>query len=111
MPPAEEEKAAPADKAVGAQVPPALPRKIIYNAQVDLIVESIPGTAEALARLVKENGGYISESDIQSYAQQRQQATWKVRVPVDRFDAFRGDPAGRVAEEASRLAGRDPGIL
>jgi hypothetical protein len=78
------------DKAAtgGEAAPPALPRKIIYNAQVDLVVESVASTAEALARLVKASGGYISETDSLSYSQQQRRATWKVRVPVDRFDAF-----------------------
>src|SRR3954454_17472699 len=45
-------------------------------------------TAEAITRLVKVNGGYLSETNSVSYSQQQRQATWKVRVPVDRFDGF-----------------------
>jgi hypothetical protein len=71
-----------------APTPPALPRKIIYNAQVELMVESMAATTDALVRLVSESGGYISDSDRQSFSQDHQRATWKVRVPVDRFDAF-----------------------
>jgi Domain of unknown function (DUF4349) len=78
--PAEADKLAPA--------PAALPRKIIYNAQVELLVESVSSTADALGRLVKESGGYVSDTDIVTYTQLRRQATWKVRVPVDHFDAF-----------------------
>src|SRR5689334_16776242 len=44
------------DKADGTSIPPAVPRKIIYNAQVDLVVESMTATAEAVTRLVKANG-------------------------------------------------------
>jgi hypothetical protein len=77
-----------ASQAAGDAAAPAMPRKIIYNAQVELVVENVAGTAEALGRLVKQNGGYISESDIQSYSHLRQRATWKVRIPVDHFDAF-----------------------
>jgi hypothetical protein len=80
--------AAPGSPAPGVPIPPAIPRKIIYNAQVELVVESVASTAEALSRLIKENGGYLSDSDVQSYSHMQQQATWKVRVPVERFDAF-----------------------
>jgi len=91
-PPAREE-----DKTAGTPIPPAVPRKIIYNAQVDLVVESMTATAEAVTRLVKANGGYISETNSVSYSQQQRQATWKVRVPVDRFDAFLAE-VGRLGE-------------
>src|SRR3954452_20181355 len=49
-------------RAPGPPTPPAVPRKIIYNAQVDLVVESMTAPAEAVTRLVKANGGYISET-------------------------------------------------
>ena len=67
---------------------PMLPRKIIYNAQVTLVVESVATVAVEIARLVKEHGGYISETDRTSYTHSQRTATWKIRVPVDRFDAF-----------------------
>jgi Domain of unknown function (DUF4349) len=71
-----------------SSVPSALPRKIIYNAQVELVVESIATVADELTRLVKASGGYISETDVLSYSHARRMATWKVRIPVDRFEAF-----------------------
>lgn len=88
-----EEQAQPPEAAAGsadrlARFTVAMPRKIIYNAQIEIVVESMAGTADALARLVKENDGYISETDTRSYSQQHTVSTWKVRVPVDRFDAF-----------------------
>lgn len=78
----------PAVPADGEATPPALPRKIVYNAQVDLVVESVTATAEKIAALVKEAGGYVSETDQSSLSHTQRRATWKVRVPVDRFDSF-----------------------
>ncbi len=78
-------------RAKAAPVRPMVARKIIYNAQVELVVESVSSTADALARLIQESGGYISETDIVSSSELRRQATWKVRIPVDRFDAFLGE--------------------
>ena len=83
-PPAAGEK----DKSPGTDVPPALPRKIIYNAEITLVVESVTTVSDQITKLVKDAGGYISETDLASHAQTQRRATWKVRVPVDRFDTF-----------------------
>ena len=72
----------------GEDAPPTVPRKIIYNAQVTLVVESVPQVAEEVSRLVKESGGYVAETNVSSYSHVRREATWKVRVPVERFDTF-----------------------
>jgi hypothetical protein len=72
-------------------------RRIIYNAQVELAVENVSQLGDALGRLLKQYGGYIAETDIISYSQQHRQATWKVRVPVDHFDAFLTE-VGRLGE-------------
>jgi hypothetical protein len=71
-----------------SETPPTIPRKIIYNARVELVVESIGTVGEQIAKLVKEAGGYISETDQTSYSQTQRQATWTVRIPVERFDGF-----------------------
>jgi hypothetical protein len=71
-----------------AAVPPTTARKIIYNAQVTLVVESVSDVGDALGRLLKEHGGYLAETNVVSYSQQHRQATWKARVPVDHFDVF-----------------------
>jgi len=72
----------------GEAVPPAIPRKIIYNAQIDLVVESVSTVEQELARLVKASGGYISQTDVSSQSNVERRGTWRVRIPVDRFDAF-----------------------
>jgi hypothetical protein len=77
-----------ADGADAATVPPALPRKIIYNAQVTLVVDSVTTVGDQLAKLVKDAGGYISETDLSSLAHVARTATWKIRVPVERFETF-----------------------
>jgi hypothetical protein len=71
-----------------ADAPKPVPRKIIYNARVTLVVESITSLSDQLARLVKESGGYVSETDQSSYTHVQRTASWTVRVPVDRFDGF-----------------------
>lgn len=85
-PPAGSTGSAPATGA--AETPPAQPRRIIYNARVTLVVESLNGVAEQITRLVQDSGGYVSETDTNIQARAPRSGTWKVRVPVAKFDAF-----------------------
>lgn len=71
-----------------AEVPPAADRKIIYNAQVTLIVQSLGDFDEQFARLVRESGGYVSQTDQSSQTDAQRTGSWTVRVPVVRFDGF-----------------------
>jgi hypothetical protein len=67
---------------------PAIPRKFIYDARIDLVVDSLNGLAASLMDLVKRHGGFLAESDLASQVSTQRTATWRVRVPVDRFDDF-----------------------
>ena len=69
-------------------VPTVQPRKIIYNAQVELVVEDLSTVVDDLTGLVKAHGGYVAETDVSGSAGGQRRGMWKVRVPVDRFDAF-----------------------
>nr|CAA9256113.1 hypothetical protein AVDCRST_MAG63-2185 [uncultured Armatimonadetes bacterium] len=65
-----------------------LPRKIIYTAEVELVAESLSVVARDLAELVKARGGYVAETDIGGETESPRQGRWKVRVPVEQFEAF-----------------------
>jgi hypothetical protein len=67
---------------------PAIPRKIIYDARIDLVVDSLNGLEASITDLVKQQGGFLAESDLVSQISTQRTATWRVRVPVDRFDDF-----------------------
>lgn len=77
-------------RAPGANTAPpkALPRKIIYNSDVSLIVENFDRTASAIAALIKNSGGYLADSDITGSPGSNRRGMWKVRVPVEGFDGF-----------------------
>ena len=85
-----EAKQTTVDRSAPAKGPPpaAQARKIIYNAQVDLIVESISSLERELRSLNKQHGAFISETEIDAATELRRSATWKVRVPVERFDDY-----------------------
>jgi hypothetical protein len=66
----------------------AMPRRIIYTAEVNLVAEDLSKAEQALRRLVKEHRGYLAEDEVAGSPGQPRSGHWKVRVPVDRFDAF-----------------------
>ena len=63
-------------------------RKIIYNATLTLVTEDLNKLDAALSKLVEANKAYIADSDRTGSAGATRQGMWKVRVPVDRYDAF-----------------------
>ncbi|MEJ7638694.1 MAG: DUF4349 domain-containing protein [Singulisphaera sp.] len=65
--PAAPHRSGRADKAKDA-VPTVQPRKIIYNAQVELVVEDLSTVVDDLTGLVKAHGGYVAETDVSGSA-------------------------------------------
>jgi hypothetical protein len=64
----------------------ALQRKIIYTADVELVVEqfdAVPSKVEALARRF---GGYVASSTIRGSEGQPRNGRWTIRVPVARYE-------------------------
>jgi hypothetical protein len=63
-------------------------RRIVYDARIELVVESLAATEQTLVKLLGENHGFVSESDQSALTSSQRKAMWRVRVPVDRFDNF-----------------------
>ena len=63
-------------------------RKIIYRAQLDLVVNDFDKTELAAPRLVAEHGGYLADVHLARNAGDNRYGKWTIRVPVDRFEAF-----------------------
>jgi len=82
----EAEMAAPA--APGRTHAEAVPRKIIYTAGIDLIVGDLSEAESALDDLVKRFDGMVAESDLKSDPGAPRSASWRLRIPVDRFSPF-----------------------
>ena len=79
-----------AGSAVGAsaQTVAQAQRKIIYTATVDLIVEDLTAGQSKLTQLVKSSGGYIAETNVGGASGEQREGSWKVRVPVEKYEAF-----------------------
>ena len=76
------------DKNGDAANPAKAVRKIIYDARIDLVVESLNATEQAISTLIGEHEGFLAESDRSSQTHERPRASWRVRVPVAQFQAF-----------------------
>jgi hypothetical protein len=66
----------------------ALQRKIIYTAEIELVVEkfnSIPSDVETLA---KDFDGYVASSTVTGSPGLPRSGRWEIRVPVERYDKF-----------------------
>jgi hypothetical protein len=66
-----------------------LPRKIIYTAQMELVVEDFASAEQEIGQLIKAQDAYIAKSDIRGSPGSPRQGTWTIRVPADRFEALR----------------------
>ncbi len=67
---------------------PAIARKIIYDAQIDLIVESVDPLAKKVAGLVQDARGYIAEQNVTGSPGTLRSMRWKIRVPVEQFESL-----------------------
>ena len=66
----------------------AISRKIIYDAQVDLVVESVDPVAKKVGTLVQDARGYIAEQNVTGSPGTQRSMRWKFRIPVEQFDSF-----------------------
>ena len=86
--PSPKEKTKTTESAQTPDKPLKRSRKIIYDARIDLVVDSIAATDQAISGLIKEYEGFLAESDHSSVSQNHGLASWRVRVPVAHFEAF-----------------------
>jgi hypothetical protein len=67
---------------------PGVARKIIYDAQVDLVVESVDPIAKRMTSLVQDARGYIAEQNVTGSPGSLRSIHWRIRIPVEQFDSF-----------------------
>lgn len=63
-------------------------RRIVYRADVDIIVERFDPLPSQIEALVKKYGGFVSASNLVGSPGSRRTGRWTVRVPVDQFQSF-----------------------
>ncbi|MAT69355.1 MAG: hypothetical protein CMJ58_07485 [Planctomycetaceae bacterium] len=63
-------------------------RRIIYEANVTVVVEELDALATTISARLKEVGGFIADSSVAGAQGEQRSGTWRLRVPVAEFDAF-----------------------
>jgi hypothetical protein len=64
----------------------ATPRKIIYTANLDVVVDDYDKASDELARLIREHGAYVEDADLRGESGRPRSGRWTVRVPQARFE-------------------------
>jgi len=64
-----------------------LPRMIIYNADIDLVVKDTAVTQETITQIVGEWGGYISNAGSYAYDSGAKNINLTLRIPAENFNA------------------------
>ena len=101
---------APEDKAPPAQAPAGAgeqPRKIIYNARIDLVVEDFAKAQDDLARLVDQYKGSIAQSDTRGASGSPRSGDWTLRVPAAALREFVADLSKLGAARESKIDSDD----
>ena len=79
---------ADAEQVAGALDPsapaPNLQRKIIYTAELLLIVNDFPAVEREIPKLVKQYGGYLADASVSRSKGEQRYGRWQTRIPVDR---------------------------
>ena len=75
-------------KLVRFQAAPEVPRKIIYEAGINLVVENITHTEKRITELLKQFDGYVAEANVDRTQGEQLSGQWRVRVPVANFESF-----------------------
>ncbi len=65
-----------------------LPRKIIYTGDLHLACENLDIASQKLESRIKEFGGYIGNANKTGNRGTIREATWTIRLPAEKFDAF-----------------------
>jgi len=67
---------------------PGITRKVIYDATIDLVVQSVDEAIRRVGELVEQSGGYIAEQDMAGSPGSKRSQRWKIRVPIEKFESF-----------------------
>ena len=80
--------AAPAGAPENAAKTPAMPRKIIYKAEVELVSANLDDTARQIEAKVKELGGFVAGRTQSGTSGESRSGSWTIRIPAEKFEAF-----------------------
>ncbi len=82
-------------------------RKIVYVAEVSLVVEHFERIDKELPALIRQVGGYLADSSVAREQGEQRSGRWVARVPVDKFETFLDDLSQFGVRDSSRRNGQD----
>lgn len=74
------------DAALPMPTEAAIERKIVYTADVDIVVELFDQVPSRVTDLVEKHGGYVATSNIRGRPGSPRSGEWTIRVPVGNYD-------------------------
>lgn len=108
VPQANEAAAAPGAPSAKAAVPEsAMPRKIIYSADVSLTVDNIALAAHDIESKIKLCDGFIADSELGGGGGENRTGTWKIRVPTSQFQTFLSSLSGVGDVQETKISSQD----
>jgi uncharacterized coiled-coil protein SlyX len=90
-----------------AAATPAADRKVIYVADVTLVVMDFSKTEKELPALVVRFGGYLAEVSVDQSRGEHRGGRWVARVPAEKFEGFLDDLAKLGVPEARHQTAQD----
>src|SRR2546427_7825607 len=66
----------------GKQPAPTVERKIIFTADVQLVVTDVGKAEQELYQFLQDNKGFVTQSEVTGTAGATRNGTWKLRVPA-----------------------------
>ena len=97
----------PRPEDAGDARPEGVAPKIIYTADLSVVVENFAAAEAALPKLADDFGGYLASANVDRSVGDRLRGTWVVRIPVERYDAFLAGAGGLGTLERQEQTARD----
>ena len=95
----------PIEPPAGTGRPAGAAPKIIYTADLAVVVENFAAAEAAVPALAEKFGGYLASANVDRSSGRRLRGVWVVRVPVDNYAAFLAGAGGLgVLEERDETA-------
>jgi uncharacterized coiled-coil protein SlyX len=90
-----------------SETPSATDRKIIYIADVMLVVTDFSKTEKELPALVTRCGGYLADVSVDQSRGEHRGGRWVARIPAEKFEGFLDDLATLGVPEARHQTAQD----
>ena len=71
-----------------ADLPEGVPRKIIYQATLALVVDDFSSLESEIPKLIESHSAYLASANLARNRGAQRSGKWTVRVPVEQYEAF-----------------------